>query len=49
MKLAANNRPQVIVAQIGARMHYAVPVLLHRAGMLAHFYTDAYVGSGSPW
>jgi glycosyltransferase involved in cell wall biosynthesis len=49
MKLAANNRPQVIVAQIGARMHYAVPVLLHRAGMLAHFYTDAYVGRGSPW
>ena len=30
-------------------MHYAVPVLLHRAGMLAHFYTDAYVGPGSAW
>jgi glycosyltransferase involved in cell wall biosynthesis len=39
--------PQVAVAQLGARMHYAVPVLLHRAGMLAHFYTDAYVGPGS--
>jgi glycosyltransferase involved in cell wall biosynthesis len=43
------NKPQVIVAQLGARMHYAVPVLLHQAGMLAHFYTDAYVGRGSSW
>ncbi len=43
------SKPQVIVAQLGARMHYAVPVLLHRAGMLAHFYTDAYVGKGSSW
>jgi glycosyltransferase involved in cell wall biosynthesis len=41
--------PQVIVAQLGARMHYAVPVILHRAGMLAHFYTDAYTGPGSAW
>ncbi len=40
-------RPQVIVAQLGARMHYAVPVLLHRAGMLEHFYTDFYAGKGS--
>lgn len=29
------------VLQIGARMHYAVPTLLKRAGMLRHFYTDA--------
>jgi glycosyltransferase involved in cell wall biosynthesis len=43
------NQPQIIVAQLGAGRHYAVPVLLHRAGMLAHFYTDAYVGPGSPW
>lgn len=27
--------------QLGARMHYAVPALLKRAGMLEHFYTDA--------
>jgi glycosyltransferase involved in cell wall biosynthesis len=40
-------RPQIIVAQLGARMHYAVPALLHRAGMLRHFYTDAYVVPGS--
>jgi hypothetical protein len=42
-------KPQVVVAQIGARMHYAVPAILHRAGMLAKFYTDAYVGRGSHW
>jgi len=29
------------VLQLGARMHYAVPALLKRAGMLEHFYTDA--------
>lgn len=29
-----------IVAQVGARMHYAVPRLLHASGMLERFYTD---------
>jgi len=29
------------VLQLGARMHYAIPALLKRAGMLQHFYTDA--------
>jgi glycosyltransferase involved in cell wall biosynthesis len=43
------NIPQVIVAQVGARRKYAVPVLLHRAGILAHLYTDTYVGPGSAW
>lgn len=47
--MSGDNLPQMIVAQLGARMHYAVPVLLHRAGMLAHFYTDTYVGPGSSW
>ncbi len=28
------------MAQLGARMHYAVPRILHRAGMLERFYTD---------
>ncbi len=41
--------PRVVVAQLGARMHYAVPAVLHRAGLLDHCYTDAYVGPGSPW
>jgi len=42
-------KPQLVVAQLGARMHYAVPVLLQQAGMLAQFFTDAYVGPGSAW
>ena len=29
-----------IVTQLGARMHYAVPRMLFKANMLAHFYTD---------
>jgi len=40
--------PQIVVAQLGSRRGYAVPVLLHRAGTLAHFYTDAYAGKGWP-
>jgi glycosyltransferase involved in cell wall biosynthesis len=42
-------KPKIVVAQPGARRHYAVPALLHQAGMLAHFFTDAYVGRGSAW
>jgi len=34
------------VIHVGARMHYAVPTLLQRAGMLAHFYTDAVGNTG---
>lgn len=37
-----------IVAQLGARMHYAVPNILHRAGMLARFYTDICAVKGLP-
>jgi glycosyltransferase involved in cell wall biosynthesis len=33
---------------LGARMHYAVPRLLHEAGLLEFFYTDSYVGN-KPW
>jgi len=32
----------IIVAQLGARMHYAVATILHRAGMLERFFTDIY-------
>lgn len=32
----------VIVAQLGARMHYAVPAILQRAGLLERLYTDIY-------
>ena len=41
------QQPAVAVAQIGARMHYAVPELLHRGGVLGQLYTDAYAGPGS--
>jgi len=35
------RRPQVAVAQIGARRRYAVPRALHAAGMLSRLFTDA--------
>jgi len=34
--------PLIIVAQLGARMNYAVPRVLFRANMLARLYTDLY-------
>ncbi len=37
-----------VVAQLGARMHYAVPCILHRAGMLAKLYTDICAVKGWP-
>lgn len=37
-----------LVAQLGARMHYAIPRLLHDAGMLSHFYTDICAVKGWP-
>ncbi|MGB1937545.1 MAG: glycosyltransferase family 4 protein [Akkermansiaceae bacterium] len=33
--------PRVVVAQIGARHHYAVPRMLEKSGHLTAFYTDA--------
>lgn len=38
----------VVVSQLGARMHYAVPRILHRAGLLEHFYTDICATKGWP-
>ncbi|WP_225771451.1 glycosyltransferase family 4 protein [Inquilinus sp. Marseille-Q2685] len=38
----------IVVSQLGARMHYAVPRILHRAGMLTHFYTDICATKGWP-
>jgi glycosyltransferase involved in cell wall biosynthesis len=38
----------VIVAQLGARMHYAVPRILHRAGLLECLYTDICALKGWP-
>jgi glycosyltransferase involved in cell wall biosynthesis len=35
-----------VVTQLGARMHYAVPRILHAAGRLDHFFTDISAGQG---
>lgn len=35
---------RVAVAQLGARMHYAVPRILEGAGLLERFFTDSYSG-----
>jgi glycosyltransferase involved in cell wall biosynthesis len=35
-----------VVAQLGARMHYAVPRALYFAGMLERLYTDVYASRG---
>ena len=37
-----------IVAQLGARRHYAIPRMLHAAGILAHFFTDICAAKGWP-
>jgi len=37
-----------VVAQLGARMHYAVPRILHKAGMLSGFFTDICASKGLP-
>ncbi len=37
-----------LVTTLGARMHYAVPRMLHEAGMLEHFYTDICAVKGWP-
>src|ERR1700734_3565174 len=38
----------VVVAQLGARMHYAVPRILHQAGLLERLYTDICAQKGWP-
>lgn len=39
-------RPRVAMLQDGARLHYAVPIALRRAGVLARVFTDWYA---APW
>lgn len=43
---AVSAAPRFVVAQLGARMHYAVPRILHRAGLLGHLYTDICASKG---
>lgn len=38
----------IVVAQFGARMHYAVPRIFHEAGILERLFTDSYSGN-KPW
>lgn len=38
----------IAVAQLGARRHYAVPRILHRAGMLGRLFTDTCAVKGWP-
>jgi hypothetical protein len=35
-----------VIAQLGARMHYAVPRILHAEGRLKHFFTDIAANKG---
>ena len=41
-------KPRIVVAQLGARMDYAIPRMLHEAGLLEHFYTDICAINGWP-
>jgi glycosyltransferase involved in cell wall biosynthesis len=36
-------KPKIIVAQLGARMHYAIPEILHRNNLLHTFFSDLYL------
>lgn len=36
-------KKKVFVVQIGARMHYAIPIIFYKRGMLSKFYTDFYL------
>jgi len=45
MSTEAKQR-DVGVVMLGARMHYAVPAILHRAGRLGRLYTDSYRKTG---
>ena len=42
------SNPAYIVAQLGARMHYAVPRIFQEAGQLERFYTDICAVQGWP-
>jgi len=42
------SKPAYIVAQLGARMHYAVPRIIQEAGQLERFYTDICAVQGWP-
>jgi len=45
--MALTSTRSVDVIQIGAREHYAVPLMMERLGLLRAFHTDIYAGRGS--
>lgn len=45
---APSEAMKIVVAQMGARRHYAIPRMLHNAGLLSRFYTDACAVKGLP-
>lgn len=46
MNSSAKKTSTVIVTQLGARRHYAVPLALQRLNMLERFFTDIYFKTG---
>ena len=42
------HQKTILVAQLGARGHYAIPRILHQEKMLEHFYTDICAVKGFP-
>jgi glycosyltransferase involved in cell wall biosynthesis len=42
--MGKNNQHKIVVAHMGARMHYAVPAIFNQCGYLRRFYTDIYSG-----
>lgn len=40
---SGSRRPSVVVGMLGARDHYAIPRILHEAGMLDTLFTDLYL------
>jgi glycosyltransferase involved in cell wall biosynthesis len=41
------HQPRVAVVQDGARLHYLLPLAMHRAGLLERVYTEYYAAPGS--
>src|SRR5262249_47677226 len=46
--LVPDSRPRVAMLQDGARLHYAVPIALHHAGILEGAFIDWYSPPASP-
>jgi glycosyltransferase involved in cell wall biosynthesis len=47
--MSANPFARILVAQMGARRHYAIPRIFHQAGILGALHTDICAVRGWPW